>query len=319
MVTGSIGCATCSSQRTNTPSSTAATAKPPNVWADSQPHSGAWMIVYTRALIAAIDRAAPMLSRRGASRSRDSGTSRQAARATMTRLPDASLQCRPALKRLLPTKGRQFAVQRATRHRAGLARTPDVLVLTPRRYAVGQWRSGDWHGSGPSVAPRTVLVRGVGRGDCWFGDRGVAGVGSGAAGRRVAGGASWRGHGVRSRRRRRGACRAPSRLGSPVAAWVVVGLPTADTPEALYRGGAVDVDGDAGRLRVCDAGAGAARAQGDDAGGSVSALRAGPDRSGLGRARPAGAMTLSRPAQRFLGRIGPVGCGLMVVDASRAV
>ena len=60
MVTGSIGWATRSSQRTNTPSSTAATAKPPNVWADSQPHSGASMIVYTRALIAAIDRATPV-------------------------------------------------------------------------------------------------------------------------------------------------------------------------------------------------------------------------------------------------------------------
>ena len=74
-----------------------------------------------------------------------------------------------------------------------------------------------------------------GRGDCWFGDRGVAGVGSGSAGRGVAGRASWRDDGVRSGRRRRGARRAPPESGRPLAAWVVVGLPTADTPEVLFE------------------------------------------------------------------------------------
>src|SRR5262245_36783640 len=82
IVTGNIGCSARSSHITSVASSAASMPSPASVVVDAHPHSGASMIVNTSAVIAAIDSAAPNLSSGGALRSRDSGTTLQAAIAT---------------------------------------------------------------------------------------------------------------------------------------------------------------------------------------------------------------------------------------------
>ena len=74
MRTGSIGEGTRSSQPTKAARAIAATANPTIVEPLVHPHSGASMIVNTRAPIAPIDRSTPPTSSRGAVASRDSGT-----------------------------------------------------------------------------------------------------------------------------------------------------------------------------------------------------------------------------------------------------
>ena len=88
--------------------------------------------------------------------------------------------------------------------------------------------------------------------------------------------------------------------GAPRAAWVVVGLPTVETPVELFDHVPVGVDGDAGvRVRVADPGG--APSTGDDVGGAVPALRAGPRRAGSRRAgtpRPGGGNVRSNAGVR---------------------
>ena len=63
MPTGNIGCPWRNSTAMNAASNTAASANPPSVAIDNQPHSGASMIVNTSAVIAAIDNTMPARSR----------------------------------------------------------------------------------------------------------------------------------------------------------------------------------------------------------------------------------------------------------------